>query len=238
MGSQVTTDRVHVYEISLRLGDGSLVEHMRVLGENERERAQRFRFPQHMERYVLAHSAVRRILSSQLNLEPSQIRFEVEASGKPILAGDGNSALDINLSHSGELALFAMAKGRRVGVDVEHMESGRDHSEASPSFMSGREFARQMARPAADRPQAFFDCWTRKEAYLKALGTGLLLDPTSVEILPVPCSFSSEHACPPDFTPDGPVTWSFVRVPTQAGYNATLCASGRDWEMSTFQFEG
>lgn len=141
-----------------------------VLSPDERDRAGRFLRPIHRDRYAAGRAWLRRVLAGYLGRSPSEIAFAYGQHEKPALAG-GPGWLDFNLAHSEEHALLAVSPGFPVGVDIEVL---RPVDEKLPQrFFAPGEVAALAALPAAARQAAFFRCWTRKEAYLKALGSGL-----------------------------------------------------------------
>ena len=167
-GASLGPDDVHVWAVPLH-GEGEAWAEL--LSPAERERAARYRFADHQRRYRIAHGALRAVLAGYLGCEPAAVAFTQGPRGKPYLA-DGR--LFFNTSHSGKLALLAVAN-RELGVDLEkvrHLESL--HAIARRHFSSG-EFAALEALPEAARVLAFYRCWTRKEAYIKALGEGLAI---------------------------------------------------------------
>lgn len=150
------------------------------LSMQERERTGRFRFEADRRRYVAAHVALRQRLAHHLGCEPADLTFETGPFGKPVLAGL-SSVWHFNLSHSADLALVAVCEGAEVGVDLEVLRAIDDAPAlTSTVFGPGEQQAlRRVAGPARDR--AFLQGWTRKEACLKALGTGFSLSPQVFE---------------------------------------------------------
>jgi len=144
------------------------------LSASERQRAERFQFERDRERFVVRHGLLRMILGRYLNIEPARLSFTCELRGKPALAGtlDGRT-LHFNLSHSDGLALFAVARQFPLGVDVERVRPIPEIDQIAEKFFSARESAMLNALPAEQKLEAFFNCWTRKEAYLKATGEGI-----------------------------------------------------------------
>lgn len=155
----------------------------RFLSFEETERADRFAFPHLTQKYVLARGALRTILAGYLDRAPESLVFEYNSSGKPALAGGG---VHFNVSHSGSIALLAFAKECEIGVDVEAFRPVPDLESIADRFFCPEEARDLTSLPVKSRPRAFFDCWTRKEAYVKALGGGLSvpLDSFRVTLLP------------------------------------------------------
>lgn len=170
------TDEAQVWRIGLDPPPGRLAELDALLSAGERQRAERFAFPHLRRRFVVARGALRTILGRYLELTPEAIRFRYAPRGKPALAEPPESPLRFNLSHSHELAVCAVTLGREVGVDVEWVErAGLELERLAAAFFSPTERAVLAGLPESDRAVAFFDCWTRKEAYLKARGEGLAI---------------------------------------------------------------
>jgi len=138
---------------------------------DEQERAARFRFPHLQSSFILARGALRILAGRYLNTGPAGIRFQYGPKGKPGLAEP--ERLRFNVSHSGTLALFAFTLDTEIGVDVEEIRPMPDMEQIAANFFSAQEAGEMMALPAERREPVFFQCWTRKEAYLKALGEGL-----------------------------------------------------------------
>jgi len=161
---------VDVWRVALDLG-GSAVERLAAtLADDERARADRLRVPGGRGRFIAGRGALRAILGRYLGLPADRLAFRYGGRGKPALPGTG---LEFNLTHSGGLALLAVTRGRAVGVDIEAARPMADADRLVERFFSPREVAAYRALPAAERPAAFFRCWTRKEAYMKATGLGL-----------------------------------------------------------------
>lgn len=151
------------------------------LSPDERERAARFRTEPLRQRWERSHVALRGVLGAQLGAGPHTLRFESGAAGKPRLAGGG--PLEFSLSHSGDVALIAVCAGAEVGVDVELLHPVRDAGALVARVCSPREQAEWHARAeTADAAADFLRGWTRKEACLKAIGTGLDISPARVEV--------------------------------------------------------
>ncbi|MDE2125806.1 MAG: 4'-phosphopantetheinyl transferase superfamily protein [Armatimonadetes bacterium] len=148
-----------------------------VLNDEELARAAAFVQPVDRDRFVAMHGILRRVLGDYLGMPPGEIEFRTGALGKPHLAGSAEqSGLQFNASRSGDWCAFAIAAGGRVGVDVERNALTDDYLTVADAFFSPAEVAILTALPRAEHERAFFDCWTRKEAMIKAVGAGLYLD--------------------------------------------------------------
>jgi 4'-phosphopantetheinyl transferase len=145
-----------------------------LLSQAERERASRFAFARDRRRFVVARARLRRLIAARLQMRPEDVEITCGAHGKPMLGpGCDGSNLRFNLSHSGDVALFAICEGRDLGVDVERIRPLSDADDIASRFFSRREYAAYRALPPCDKVAGFFNCWTRKEAFLKAIGSGL-----------------------------------------------------------------
>lgn len=156
---------------SWRLADGDV----RLLSPDEFARAERFRSHRDRDRYIAGRSRLRRILAGYTGTAPDRLSFRYGAQGRPEIDG-----LSFNLSHSGDLALLAVSADVVVGADIEEVRP-IELSIARAHF-APHEYRTIMGLPAAERTRAFHRCWTRKEAYLKARGTGLTTDLSSFEV--------------------------------------------------------
>jgi 4'-phosphopantetheinyl transferase len=163
---------VHVWYIDLAVDAATAGRLAGRLSEAERARAGRFAFDREARRFVVARSALRGLLGGYLGLAPGDLDFTYGAHGKPALAG-AHAALGFNLSHSGEVAVVATGWNRALGVDLELRRPLPDLAAVAARSFAPRELAVLAALPEADRPAAFFRCWTRKEAFIKATGQGL-----------------------------------------------------------------
>jgi 4'-phosphopantetheinyl transferase len=170
----------------------------RLLSPDETARAGGYRFERHRHRFVVARGLLRGILGRYLDADPRAIRFRYSPNGKPALDADGPAAyptasavlgrdpraLTFNVSHSDGLALIAVSCGVRLGVDVERVREDTDIGDLEPLCLAPCETALLAPLQGAARRRAFYQCWTRKEAYLKAIGTGLAVPLQAVGIVP------------------------------------------------------
>lgn len=178
---------VQLWVLDLDLPEAELTELGSILSPLEQDRASRFHFDLHRNRYIAAHGWLRRILSGYLSLAPEVLEFNFASRGKPMLAGSAAQVgLEFNLSHSQSVGLLGVAQGMPIGVDVEEVRALKDAQELVARFFSRNESALFESLPEAGKPAAFFNLWTRKEAWLKATGEGIahLLAELEVSFLP------------------------------------------------------
>jgi 4'-phosphopantetheinyl transferase len=158
-----------------------------LLSETERQRADRFVFDCDRRRFTVARAQLRRLLSKRLGTQPEAVEFVYGAHGKPSLAQQcAESDLHFNVSHSDDVAAYAFSTEREVGIDIESIRMIRDAKEIAARFFSPSENDAYLALDPNERPVGFFNCWTRKEAFIKALGDGLChpLDSFDVSLTP------------------------------------------------------
>lgn len=145
-----------------------------LLRSEERQRANRFHFARDRRHFIVARGRLRQLLAARLNIHPDSVELSCGEQGKPLLA-PGSAAMDwrFNVSRSRDLAVFAFCRGRDVGIDIEAVHPVHDADAVAAHFFSGNELAAYRALDPRDREPGFFNCWTRKEAFIKALGDGL-----------------------------------------------------------------
>ena len=167
-------DEVHVWRVWRRQSAEAMSSLWRTLSMDEREKAERFRFGKDRETYVATRGALRSILGGYLGLAPDDICFSYSAYGKPALdvAVHPTNTM-FNVSHSHDLALIAVTLDSKIGVDVEMVRSDMAGDEIAQRFFAPSEIATLRSLPEQQQTEAFFHCWTRKEAFVKAVGEGL-----------------------------------------------------------------
>jgi len=191
------------------------------LSTEESDRASRFLFERDRASFTVAHTAVRDILGRYLGTTPTNLRFRSAEMGKPYLP----DYLDVrfNLSHSGRWALLAIARDREVGIDIECIRAERPTSAIAGRFFAPAEVRELMAFPEEQRNSAFFACWSRKEAYIKARGQGLGIPLDSFEV-------SLGEAAQLRKAADQE-RWSICSLRVPEGYAAALVVEGSGWRL-------
>ena len=166
----LATGEVHVWRLALDQPESVVAEFRETLEADELERAGRFHFEKHRKHFVVGRGGLRYVLARYVDLKPQEFCFSYGAYGKPALVGE---ELRFNMSHSNGVALFAVALDRELGVDVEHIREDFATEDIARRFFSRGEVAAFNALANEEQVSAFFRCWTRKEAYIKAIGRGL-----------------------------------------------------------------
>ena len=188
-------DEIHVWWSALD-APGWRAASERTLNPDERLRADRYRFEADRRRFVARRALLRLLLSRYTGIAPAELEFSYGHAGKPELARRlGPADIRFNASHSSGLALFVIARGRRVGVDVETLRPLPDLDEVARACLTAHEYATLQSLPPNRRNGAFLTAWTLKEAFVKATGDGLTLSPERIEVT---------------FDPDGAATLSAV----------------------------
>lgn len=224
----LTTEDVHVWRIALEVSDPLLARLRETLADDERRRAERFHFEKDRRYFTAARGAMRILLADYVARRPQEVRFAYGNYGKPRLADEAD--LRFNLTHSHGLALLAVTRGRDLGVDVEHLRDvAGDGGPLAERFFSPREAAVLRSLPPEQRREAFFHCWTRKEAYIKANGKGLSLplDQFDVSLRPGDPAMllATRHG------PDDVRRWSMQSLLPAEGYVGALAVEGHLWRL-------
>lgn len=151
-----------------------------LLSSEEKNRAERFKFEKHRLQFVAFHGFMRTVLSEYLHIDPVEIKYEKGEKGKPFLSqlSCKEMTLHFNLSHTHNIALLAVSKDKEVGIDIEHIDRNTDWKGVGQRFFTALEQNNLFSLHQNEQKLAFYKLWTRKEAYMKVLGTGLSLSPT------------------------------------------------------------
>jgi 4'-phosphopantetheinyl transferase len=201
-----------------------------ILSPDELVRADRFHFAQDRRNYMGTRALLRILLGKYVNCTPERIAFVYGEREKPALdSSSSGTHLHFNVSHSGTKALLAFALGREVGVDVEQIRYNFEHEALAKRFFSPAEQQALAALPSSEQCAGFFRCWTRKEAYIKAHGTGLSLPLDGFDVSLVPGEQNALLATRPDAAEAN--RWSLCEVRGGQGYEAALCVRGQDWRL-------
>jgi 4'-phosphopantetheinyl transferase len=180
---KLTDDDIHVWRAFLDSARASAAHLEKTLAEDELSRASRFVFERDRGHFVTARSILRSILSRYLRRPAASIVFSYAPEGKPRLhLEDADPPLRFNLSHSNGLAVYAVSRNREIGIDVERIRSGFNGEAIAQRFFSSKELAELRSLPLEQTDEGFFLCWTRKEAYVKARGSGLGISLNSFDV--------------------------------------------------------
>jgi 4'-phosphopantetheinyl transferase len=223
LGVELPTDEIHIWYASL---EQPLSEFQRLLSADEKERAKRYYFEEDRRRFIVRRGILRTLLGNYLDIEPYQVQFCYGNNKKPGIADIfGGRKVQFNLSHSRGLAIYAFTRTHEIGVDVEYIRDIPEMGKIAERFFSARENSAFQSLPESQKQEAFFNCWTRKEAFIKAIGDGLsyALDAFDVSLVPgepatlIGIKGDSEEAS----------RWSLRDLEPAAGFAAALTVKGR-----------
>lgn len=199
------------------------------LSPAEQARAAGFKFARDHRRFVIAHAGLREILAGYANADPAHLEFDQGANGKPRFASPfDRSGIAFNLSHSHETALIAVNRRDEIGVDIEFIKADFAILEIANHFFSKREVAALRALPPALQQRAFYKCWTSKEAFLKAKGTGLsgALDEVEIKLVGERVEITAAVA-----------GWSLAQFDSWIGYEAALVTRSKPAQVLFYRWK-
>ena len=223
-------EEVHIWQVDLKESMEQVDALFQLHCDEERERAGRFRSWEHGAHYTIARGTLRQLLGRYLGALPEELVFSYGAHGKPDLAGEHDgSGLRFNLSHSHQLALLAIAWRREVGIDVEYPRPQVDVEGLARRFFAPVEVSALLSLPGDRRREGFYNCWTRKEAYLKARGEGITVSLDSFSVSLAPGEPAELLSC--DLDPGEVERWQLRELEAREGYAAAICAEGSDWQL-------
>ena len=232
----LSADEVHVWRASLNQPHLTLQYLDGLLASEERERAARFHFERDRHHFIAARGLLRDILARYLKLPPESLQIKYSSYGKPFLADEcGGEWLRFNVSHSGELALFAFSRGRELGIDIEKIRKDLPHQQLASDFFSRQEVDALQALPAHLQQEAFFLCWTRKEAYIKGVGEGLSLPLHSFDVSLTPGAPASLLAVRGNA--EEAARWTLQALEPGPNYHATLVVEGSGWQLKCWRVD-
>jgi 4'-phosphopantetheinyl transferase len=237
--AQLSENTVHVWRAALDIPVSLVQYYQRYLTDDEITRAGKFYFAKDRNHFIVAHGILRILIGRYLDVEPHQLRFCLNAYGKPSLEPSLQvPPLSFNISHSRDLALYAFTYARQIGVDVEYIrldDEVDEYEQLAQHYFSPYERNVLLMLPAEEKRQAFFQCWARKEAYIKAKGTGLSLplDLFDVSLSPnEPAALLQSRE-----NPQEAARWSMRKLAPGSGYAGALAVEGKDWQLYCWQWD-
>jgi len=223
-------DEVHVWMAWVSESTAAIPVLAELLSSVEKQVAERFLRVADRERYVVAHGILRQLLGRYVGVEPAELVFEAGKFGKPALVlGAELPPVSFNMAHSGDVILYAVAGGRRVGIDVEAVRMDRDLMELAESQFARDEIEALRVLEPIERAAAFYRCWTLKEAYVKARGEGLGFSLKEFSV-----TFGNREEPGVRWVSDDPQVaerWSVFGLSPAPGYAAALVVEGRPMRM-------
>lgn len=232
-GLTLREDEVHIWRASLEQPETTIQSLRQRLAEDELAKSARFHFEKDRNHFIVAHGLLRTLLGRYLHMHPDQLHFHVNAYGKPSLdPAFHEQPVNFNLSHSHKLALYAFTFRRHVGIDVEYMRPHVEFEQVARHSFSPVEQRVLHALSIEARPQAFYRCWTRKEAYIKARGMGLSLPLDLFDVSMKPGEPAALLASREDAREMG--RWRFEELEVGEGYVGALVVEGDEWNIRCF----
>jgi 4'-phosphopantetheinyl transferase len=231
-GWSLRENEVHLWRVYL---DKVAVDEKRwraQLSQDEITRADRFHFDSDRQNFTATRALLRMLLGAYIACDPKELTFLYGEREKPSLAPSlGGGQVEFNVSHSGARALIAIARARAVGVDIEQVRDNLDHQALAKRFFSPTEQRALSSLEPSEQCVGFFRCWTRKEAYIKAHGSGLALPLNAFDVSISSGEKNALLATRPRAS--DAALWSICAVDAGQGYEAALCGRGSDWVLKT-----
>jgi len=204
-----------IWIIDLDIEDQILHSYFSMIGEDEKQRASRFKFQKDYKAFVITRACLRILLADYLNMDPEELKFIYSNYGKPEIAYD-RCDLQFNVSHSKHVSLIGISKTDPIGVDIEFIKFDEDLNIVARRFFSENEYNEFESLNQSDKAQGFFNCWTRKEAFIKAVGHGLSfpLKEFDVSLIPgAPARLKKTH-----FDEHEKDEWTMMDIGLPTGY--------------------
>ena len=222
---------VHLWNICLDQTGPSIDDFASILSEEEYNRANSYISETIRRRYIVSHGFLRIILGAYLNQDPSEVRIVSGPYGKPCLE-EGQETIQFSMSHSEEQALFAFAQKSRIGIDLEKIREIPNMEQIVKRYFSERENDEFFQLSPRDRPIGFFNGWTRKEAFVKAIGRGMTFPLRKIEVSLSP-NVRAELLNAEGY-PESMLGWSLHHLEPASGYLAALAVEGQNFEIKPY----
>ncbi|NES76659.1 MULTISPECIES: 4'-phosphopantetheinyl transferase superfamily protein [Okeania] len=227
---ELSPNHVHIWSKNLKSPPSEIEELSKILSSDEIDRAKKFYFERDKNRFIIARGTLRKILSCYLNIEPKKLQFTYSERGKPYLP---DTSILFNLSHSQDLALYAITTVNLIGIDLEYIRPMNDAEALAKRFFTSQEYNLISQLPPQQQQEIFFKIWTCKEAYLKATGDGLAggLEKVEVCLKPEqPIQFISING---DFQEAS--RWYLHQFIPESNYIAAVVVAGTNQNLSFWQ---
>lgn len=231
----LSSNDVHLWRAKLDQSDECIKQLAQMLSEEEQRKTERFHSDKDRKRFIVTRGVLRTILSRYLDVEPNRLRLGYRSHGKPYLVEKSSGEeICFNLSHSHSLSLYAFTRSRQIGVDIEYIRPIPEADQIVARFFSLNEHSMWQQLSKDQKQEAFINCWTRKEAYIKARGEGLSLpldqfdvsfDPGKRAALLITSGASDESS-----------RWLLRAIQPGPGYVAALVVEGYDWQLKCLEW--
>lgn len=233
----LATQDVHVWRFSLDQSPTIVNTFRRLLTPDEQMRADRFHFEKDRHNFIAARGCLRTIIAQYLKTLPHEVRFGYNDHGKPRLLNSGGAAdpLHFNVTHSAGIALYAFTRLGEIGIDIEHINPEIAGADIAQRFFSANEIACLQRLPKGMQSRAFFNCWTRKEAFIKAKGVGLSLPLDQFDVALTP----SEPVAilRTEWDENEAALWSLKPIDANPAYAAAVALRVHGWRLDLWHFD-
>ena len=218
-------NEVHLWSASVQENISYLNTYRHILSLEEKQRAERFKFKRDQDRFIIAHVLLRLVLSRYIKITPQAIAYSSNSFGKPNLKGCSDiETINFNMSHSNDHVLIAVANNLAVGVDIEWVRPIENANQIVETFFSAKEKVQFQSLSDHLKTEAFYSCWTRKEAFIKALGVGISLPLNQFSVSFLPGEPADLLEVPT--TIEQPEFWTLEEFQVREGYVAAIAAQG------------
>jgi 4'-phosphopantetheinyl transferase len=219
-------NELHLWRASLDISPELLDRFEKTLSTAEKDRADKFLVTHARERFIAGRGILRDLLAAYLEIEPRNVDFSYGDQGKPALSPTHKSEIRFSVSHSQSMALFAIGESSEVGVDIETVKTNFKGMEIASHFFSEEEIAALAKLPPEVQVSAFFSCWTKKEAYVKARGQGL-----SIPLRSFTVNFADSKQLLKD---EQGAVWSCFGLEPAAGFLGAVVVAGENWRVKSW----
>ena len=233
---KLKSGEVHVWSAKLEIKEDQIHQLSGLLSRDELERSKRFYFKEDRNYFIAGRGTLRAMLGRYLNIEPAGLCFTYSTYGKPSVSKEQNeNRLFFNISHSYGFGLYAFSYCGEIGIDIERIRPDHYAESIALGILSQQEIAVFRALPSEQREKSFFSCWARKEAFLKACGTGLSLAPEKVEVSITAGGPSALLSIEGDYS--GASLWSLRDLDVGPGYAAALAVRRHDCQVKCLKWD-
>jgi 4'-phosphopantetheinyl transferase len=228
---------IHLWRADLSLPDRSIQQFNQILSNDEKMKAERFHFEKDRKKFIIGVGILRTILGCYIGVEPCELRFCFGKHGKPGLSDAfGNKKIHFNMSHSEDLALYGFTRDHEIGLDIEFIRDIPEMDKIAEQFFSIKENDVLRSLPDNKKKEAFFNCWTRKEAFIKAIGEGLSYPLSKLAVSLTPDEPSRVLTIDEDS--ERASKWFMWSLRPALGFTAAFAIQGHDWRLHFWQWPG